>query len=257
MKNNKPDKNNHQPIDHPKISVAITAYDEEESIYEAVRDFLSCPGVVEVIVVDNNSRDKTRERAEEAGARVVLEKKQGYGFACMRGLREALKNQEANIVVLAEGDGTFRGNDMKKLVPYLDNVDLVIGNRMTYQLVDENSQQDFFFAWGNWFLAKVIQLKYAHWKFLGRTRLMDVGCTFRAIRKEALERIMDKLYIGKDYFSPHMILVALDSGLSVIEVPVTFKKRIGISKGASLNKFRATRVGLQMLFHILTYRGKK
>ena len=257
VKNKKSDKTIHQRIDHPKICVAITAYDEEESIYNTAKDFLSYPDVVEVIVVDNNSRDKTCERAEEAGARVVHEKNQGYGFACMRGLREALQNQYANIIILAEGDGTFQGNDMKKLVPYLDNVDMAIGNRMTYQLVDENSQQDHFFAWGNWFLAKMIQLKYAHWKFLGRTRLMDVGCTFRAIRKEALELIIDKLYVGKDHFSPHMILVALDSGLSVIEVPVTFRKRVGISKGASLNKFRATRVGLQMLFHILFYRGKK
>ena len=141
MKREKSGRRVYQQISHPKICVALTAYDEEESIFDAVKDFLSYPDVVETIVVDNNSQDNTAEIAREAGARVVLEEKQGYGYACMRGLREALQNQEANIIVLAEGDGTFQGNDIKKLVPYLDNVDMVLGNRMTYQLVDENSKQ--------------------------------------------------------------------------------------------------------------------
>lgn len=71
------------------VSVAMPAYNEEENIYQAVKDFLANPYVDEVVVADNNSTDDTAELAEKAGARVVRERKQGYGYACQRALREA------------------------------------------------------------------------------------------------------------------------------------------------------------------------
>lgn len=256
VKMNKIKKRKYSYINNPKICVALTAYNDEKSIFDAVQDYIMQPNVIEVIVVDNNSVDNTSVKALKAGARVVFEKNQGYGFACIRGLKEGLLNSEANIVVLSEGDGTFRGDDIKKFLAFLDNVDMVLGNRMTYQLVDDDSQQDLFFTWGNWFLAKLIQIKYINIKYFGKTRLMDVGCTFRAIRKESLMQIIDKLYVGKDHFSPHMMLVAISNELSIIEIPITFRKRVGISKGASGNKKRATRIGLQMMWHILTYRNR-
>lgn len=241
------------PISEPRICVALTAYNDETPIYEAVKDFKSQRGVQEVIVVDNNSVDNTALRAREAGARVVREEKQGYGYACMRGLRETLLNKNANVITLAEGDRTFRAYDMKKLIPYLDNADLVLGTRTTQELLDQKSQLDWFYVWGNLFLAKLIQLKYWSVKCWGKVRLTDVGCTFRAIRPEALSKIIDQLDVGGDHFSPHMILTALENDLKVVEVPVTFRERVGESKGAGSNKRKAIKVGLQMLWHILTY----
>jgi len=243
----------YDPILYPKVSVALTAWNDEEPIYEAVRDFKDQEGIIEVIVVDNNSSDNTVLLAKQAGARVVVEKNPGYGYVCIRGLREALSNKEANVIVLTEGDRTFRGYDIKKLIPYLDNADLVLGTRTTQELLDQKSQLDWFLVWGNLFLAKLIQLKYWSIKCWGRVRLTDVGCTYRAIRREALEKIIDRLEAKGIYFSPHMIMVALNNNLKVVEVPITFRERVGMSKGAGGSRWRATKIGLKMLWHIMTY----
>lgn len=240
-----------RPSHRPRIAVALTAYNDELSIGDAVRDFKDRPGVETVIVVDNNSRDGTAARSAAAGAVVVPETNQGYGFACMRGLREAL-DTGADIIVLSEGDGTFSGHDIAKLVPFLEDADLVVGNRITPGLVHRNSQMDTFFVWGNQLGAKLLQLRFWEWRFMGKLRLSDLGCTFRAMRREALAEIIDDLSVGGNHFSPHMIMVSLRQGHTVIEVPVTFWPRVGVSKGAS-NFIKAMSIGLAMLWHIISF----
>jgi hypothetical protein len=236
----------------PNIVVVLTAYNDAESIGAAVTDFRSQPNVSAVLVVDNNCRDETAFVAARAGARVVQEKRQGYGFACMRGLREALA-MKPDVVVLSEGDGTFAGRDVSKLVVYLDDADMVVGNRITPGLVDRNSQMDSFFIWGNQIGAKLIQLKFWEWRFLGRTRLSDLGCTMRALRSDALESMIDDLQVGGMHFSPDMIMAALRRGLLVVEVPITFWPRVGVSKGASQSLRAGAGIGLSMLWHIASY----
>jgi glycosyltransferase involved in cell wall biosynthesis len=206
-------------------------------------------------VVDNNSTDETALLARRAGAGVLFEPQQGYGYACMRGLREGLA-REPDVVVLAEGDRTFAGRDLAKLLAYLDDADIVIGNRVTPGLVDRNSQMDSFFIWGNVIGGKLLQWKFWDTRFLGRTRLSDLGCTFRALRADALGAMIDDLNVGGHYFSPHMILAALRRCLLVVEVPVTFWPRVGASHGASQSLVKGTLVGLQMLWHILTFPTK-
>jgi len=206
-----------------------------------------------VVVVDNNSTDQTRQQALSAGARVVSEPKQGYGYACMRGLREALEFPKVNVVVLVEGDMTFAGKDLGKLVPYLDNVDMVVGTRTTQELTTEDSQLNWFYVWGNMFLAKMTQVKFWDIKHWGRVRLTDVGCTMRAVRAEALGEILDSLRVGGHHFSPHMVMVAISKGLKVVEIPVTFRRRWGTSKGAGSSKLKGFGIGLRMMWHILTF----
>ncbi len=242
-----------QPIPNHNIVVAMTAYNDEASIHDAVLEFKSQPDVRQVIVVDNNSRDRTAELATAAGATVVEERNQGYGYACTRGLRESLRDQQTNVVVLVEGDMTFSGRDIAKLVPYLDNVDMVVGTRTTQELTTEDSQMSWFFVWGNLFLAKMIQVKFFDIKHWGRVRLTDVGCTFRAIRTETLAKIIDKLNVGGQHFSPHMLMVAIADGMKIVEVPVTFKKRWGISKGAGASRKSGFKIGLRMMWHILSF----
>ncbi len=240
-------------IPNHNIVVAMTAYNDEASIYNSVREFRAQPDVREVIVVDNNSNDQTRELASAAGARVVHEPQQGYGYACMRGLREALAFPKVNVVVLVEGDMTFAGKDLAKLVPYLDNVDMVVGTRTTQELTTEDSQLDWFYVWGNMFLAKMVQVKFFDIKHWGRVRLTDVGCTMRALRAEALQRIVDQLRVGSYHFSPHMLMVAIANRLKVVEVPVTFRKRWGLSKGAGSGRLKGFSIGLRMMWHILSF----
>lgn len=245
--------NPHIRCDPLRIAVAIVAYNEEESIAGVVQDFRSQVGVVEVIVVDNNSLDRTADLAKAAGAKVVREDRQGYGYACIRGLQEALAVSEADLVVLTEGDGTFSAEDLAKFQAYMRHADMVVGTRTVPGLVEKGSQMDYFFTWGNMFVAALLRLKFWEPQFLGKARITDVGCTYRAIHREALERILPYLHVGGDHFSPHMMLVALSHGLSLIEIPITFRKRIGRSKGASQGFWKGLSVGLLMIWHIMTY----
>ena len=240
---------------HPlRAVVAITAYNDAEATAQAVKDFRRQLGVIKVLVIDNNSTDATGERAAAAGATVVRETRQGYGYTCIRGLAEGLKVSEADVVVLTEGDGTFFAEDTAKFLAYADNADLVVGNRVVRGLIDSDSQMDHFFTWGNMAVAMLLRLRFWDGRHLGPAGLMDVGCTFRAIRRPALERILPDLLVGGDHFSPHMLLVAMARGLSVIEIPIRLRRRVGESKGASQSFWKGLAVGLAMVWHIMTFR---
>src|SRR3954453_19642591 len=94
------------------VSVVFPAYNEEQNIRPAIDDFLIRDVVDEIVVVDNNSRDRTAAEAAATPARVITETRQGYGFALRRGLAEA----SGDIIILAEPDGTFIGRDVLKLL---------------------------------------------------------------------------------------------------------------------------------------------
>src|SRR5205807_2225034 len=173
-----------------------------------------------------NSEDATAALARRAGATVIQETRQGYGYACLRGLEEALKVHAADVVVLVEGDGTFAGADLKKFQAYITQADIVVGTRVVPGLVEPGSQMDYFFTWGNIAVSALLRLRFWDSQFLGAARLSDVGCTFRAIRREALERILPDLAVGGHHTSPLTTVVALHSRLRLLELPVTLRRSI-------------------------------
>ena len=209
------------------------------ALKNVIKDF-SEPCVDEIIVVDNNSTDRTSQFAKNVGAKVIKEKRQGYGFALQKGMKKA----NGDVIILTESDCTFNGNDIYKFLSYIDDVDMILGTRLTKELMERGAKMDWFLTWGNLFLAKLIQLK-----FWGKVRLTDVGCTFRAINKKALKKILDKFTVGGSHFSPEMIIRALESDLKTVEIPVHYNTRIGDSKITS-TKFKSFKVGLKMLWLI-------
>ncbi len=236
----------------PAVAVAITAYNDAEATAQVVHDLKSQPNVAKVIVVDNNSTDDTARLAVAAGADVVQEPRQGYGYACMRGLAEGV-NSKADVIVLTEGDGTFFADDLPKFLAYIRDADLVVGNRVVRGLVAPESQMDPFFTWGNMAVAMLLRLRFWDGRHLGPAGLTDVGCTYRAIRRHALEKILPDLVVGGNNFSPHMLMVAMARDLVVVEIPVRFRQRVGRSKGASQSLAKGLRVGLGMIWDILTF----
>lgn len=244
------------PLTSTKMAVAVIAYNEAEAIADLVTAFKAQEFVIDVIVIDNNSSDGTGALARAAGARVVRETKQGYGYACIRALQEASRVSEADVVVLTEGDGTFVAEDLQKFRAYIGQADMVVGTRVVSSLVEDGSQMDYFFTWGNIAVGTLLRLRFWHPQFLGAASLSDVGCTYRAIRRDALNRILPDLVVGANHFSPHMLLVALHRGLSLIEIPVTLRRRVGESKGAGRSFWAGLQVGLVMIWHIVTYRPR-
>jgi glycosyltransferase involved in cell wall biosynthesis len=225
------------------VSIVFPAYNEEQHIRRAVEDF-ALPGVVdEVIVVDNNSSDRTAEEAAATSARIVKETAQGYGHALRRGLREAT----GDIVILAEPDGTFVGRDILKLLAYADDFDMVCGTRTTRELIWQQANMGWFLRIGNWTVAKMIQLLY------GGPSLTDCGCTLRLTHRAALERIAADLTVGGSHFLPEMVVLGLKRGLRLIEVPVNYRGRVGESKITGSLK-GTLRTGFNMIGLILKCR---
>jgi glycosyltransferase involved in cell wall biosynthesis len=226
-----------------RVSVVFPAYNEQAGIAQAVRDFGQADAVDEVVVVDNNSRDATVTRAESAGARVVQEPRQGYGNALRRGLAEA----QGEYVVLAEPDGTFMAKDVLKLLAYADDFDLVLGTRTTRELIWRGANMGWQLRWGNWFVAKVLQVLF------GGPSLSDCGCTLRLIRRSAADLLLPRFTVGGSHFLPEMVCLALLSGLRLVEVPVNYRNRVGRSKITG-SPATAARVGGHMIALILRYR---
>jgi glycosyltransferase involved in cell wall biosynthesis len=225
------------------VSVVFPAYNEEEGIAEAVSTFLAIEAVDEVVVVDNNSRDRTAELAADAGGRVVTESQQGYGHALQRGLAEA----KGDLVILSEPDGTFSADDVHKLLAYSADVELVLGSRNTRELIWEAANMGWFLRWGNWFVAKLLQVLY------DAPSLSDVGCTMRLIHRDALERFRGQLTVGSSHFLPEMVVLARLNEVTMLEIPLNYRSRHGKSK--ITGNLKGTLVtGFNMVALILRYR---
>ena len=226
-----------------QVVVALTAYNDEQSIGQAVAEFLNHPLVRCVIVVDNNSGDKTSEVARRAGARVVTETKPGYGRCVYRCFQEALA-EDGQLIVLCEGDMTFRAKDIEKLVAYIDHADIVNGTRIVEQLREYSTQLSTFMYYGNFAVGKLLELKH-----LGRGTFTDVGTTYKLARRESLARLMPLLNPAINLeFNAHFLDTALGLGEKLVECPITFHPRVGASKGGNVNNARALRVGLRMIW---------
>lgn len=250
---------NDNPIANPEISVVIPAYNEENNIANVINDYKSQKNVKNVIVVDNHSSDQTVSIAKKSGA-LVIEKNENKGFAdsCLVGLKKALETN-TNVIVLTECDRTYAGHDMEKLVPYLDECDMVIGTRLIQVLTEKNNQNGMFNTWGNFFLAKLIQIKYFSLLHMGIVSFTDVGCTYRCIRRDALEKIINKMI--EDYnrnidpdgwaFIPYFNMIGIENELKIVEIPITFRKRHGESKSQANKKTKGILYGLRFIWFII------
>lgn len=202
-----------------KIKVIIPAFNEADSIGAVINKIPD--SVEEVIVVNNNSTDETVINAQTAGATVLTEERKGYGYACLKGMNYiAEQSNTPDIIVFIDGDYSDYPEELDKVVaPILtENIDFVIGARVK-RLREEGSmtpQQIF----GNWLATFLMKLFF-------RATFTDLG-PFRAIKYDKLLTLemQDKTY----GWTVEMQLKALKKKLAYTEVPVRYKRRIGISK---------------------------
>lgn len=235
------------PTQSSGITVALTAYNDEQSIAEAVLDFLSHPLVRHVIVVSNNSTDRTLERAQAVGAIAFNEPVQGYGRCVYRCLSEAMKLQDTELIVLCEGDRTFRAFDLDKFLAYAPHADIVNGTRTVETLRQYETQLNTFMYYGNLFVGKLLEAKH-----LGATTITDVGTTYKLSHRSALERLLPVLDSRVNLeFNAHFLDMALQHGCTLVECPITFHPRVGVSKGGNANTRRALQVGCRMMLGII------
>ena len=235
------------PIGDPRVTVALTAYNDEASIGPAVRDFVAHPLVRRVIVVSNNSTDRTMAEAEAAGAVVFNEPKPGYGQCVYRCWSEAMRYPDADLIALCEGDRTFRAYDLDKLLAYAPHADIVNGTRTVEPLRQYDTQLSTIMYYGNLFVAKLLEARR-----LGRCTLTDVGTTYKLARRQALAVLLPAVRPTVNLeFNAYFLDRAMANDLTVVECPITFHARVGVSKGGNVDNRRALRVGLRMILGIV------
>ena len=197
------------------VTVVIPALNEEEPIAAVVRDCLATGLPGEVIVVDNGSTDRTAERARAAGAKVVMEPVPGYGRACAAGVRAI--SPDCEIVVFLDGDGSDCPELMDRLVQPIEEgkQDFVIGSRTRGKR--EPGSMNFQQVFAGRVAGLLLRLRYG-------IRYTDM-CPFRAIRREALDRLgMKEQTYG---WNLEMQMRAARAGLRILEVPVNHRCRTG------------------------------
>ena len=225
------------------VSVVFPVYNEEDGILDAINEFFETGYVDEIVAVDNNSRDRSAELIQTTQARLVGEARQGYGFALRRGLREAT----GDLIILAEPDGTFMGKDVLKLLAYSDDFEIVLGTRTTRELIWAEANMGIFLRAGNWIVAKMLEFLF------NTSSLSDCGCTMRLIHRPVAQRLQDHLTVGGSHFLPEMVILGRLAGARMVEIPVNYRGRLGLSK--ITGSFKTTlRVGMSMIMLILRYR---
>lgn len=221
-----------------RISVIIPAFNEEQSI-GLVLNSLPQDQLHQIIVVDNNSTDNTARFASEKGARVVAEKRKGYGSACLKGISE-LDNPD--IVVFLDGDFSDYPEEIVHLVKPIESgeMDFVLGSRMILPesrlaLLPQS-------RYGNQLAVFLIRLFFRH-------KYTDLG-PFRAIRYDSLKSIaMQDTNFG---WTVEMQIKAVKKRLRIREIPVKYRDRIGVSK--ITGTFSGTiKAGAKIIYTIFKY----
>ncbi|AXT52448.1 glycosyltransferase family 2 protein [Aquimarina sp. BL5] len=226
---------------NPIIKVIIPAYNEEDSIGHVINEI---PNLVsEIIVVSNNSSDNTEAVAKQAGAIVLREERMGYGYACLKGLAYvASQKTTPEIIVFLDGDYSDYPEELTKIIEPIINqdMDMVIGARD--KKLRESGSMTVPQIFGNWLATSLMKL------FFG-AKFTDLG-PFRAIKyKKLLElNMQDKTY----GWTVEMQLKAIKKRFSYTEVPVRYKKRIGVSKVSGTIK-GAIFAGVKILSWIFKY----
>lgn len=201
-----------------RVLVVIPAFNEARSIGRVIGDIPE--GLVdEVVVVNNASTDETERNARAAGATVLREDRRGYGSACLRGIAYA-KTKQPDILVFLDGDYSDHPDEMGRLLePILaDEADFVVGSRMRGEREPGALLPQALV--GNRLACGLMRLLWG-------ARFTDLG-PFRAIRfGDLLALDMRDTTYG---WTVEMQIKAVRAGLRCVEVPVSYRRRIGVSK---------------------------
>jgi glycosyltransferase involved in cell wall biosynthesis len=225
------------------VAVILPTYNEKDSIRASTLDFFAMGLADEVIVVNNNAAPGTSAELLGTGAREIFESKQGYGHALLCGIDHCT----ADLVVLAEPDGTFSGHDLLKFLAYSDDVPVVFGTRTSREFIWAGANMGRFLRWGNWAVAKMTELLF------GTSILTDMGCTYRLFRRTALERIRPHLTIGGSHFGPQLLMEVIAHKIPFVEIAVNYRTRVGVSSVTG-DLWKAWWLGWRMITLVLSYR---
>lgn len=201
------------------VSVILPTYNEKDSIADVIEGYFDIGYVDEVIVVNNNAIQGTKEVVDQTRARQVFEEKQGYGFAIRRGIDEA----KGDLIIISEPDGTFSAKDTIKLLAYSEDCDVVWGTRTDIRFIERGANMGILLRTGNLLVAKILQFIF------NTTRLTDVGCTLKLYKREVIQNIKEHFTVGREHFGVELMVLTVMDRYNIIEIPVKYNKRVGKS----------------------------
>jgi len=200
-------------VSNVRVSVIIPTLNEAASIGQVLSEIRTDSIEYEAILVDGGSTDGTRAIAEDAGARVVLEPRRGYGLACATGVAAA----QGEIVVFCDGDGADDPRQIPELLAPLlaGEAEMALGSRLAGQVAA--GAMPWHQHFGNRLSAALIRALYG-------LRLTDLS-PFRAVRRDALLALkMQEMTYG---WPTEMLVKAARRGWRIVELPVRYRPRIG------------------------------
>jgi glycosyltransferase involved in cell wall biosynthesis len=232
-------------VNNKTFSLVLPAYNEEVHIKKNIESFFETNIFDEIIVVDNNSSDNTKEEIKKTKAVYVSETTQGYGAA----LRRGMELSTGNFIVTCEPDSTFSAKDIHKFLSYIDDFECIFGTRTTKSLIQKGAKMNFYLRIGNIAVAKFLE-----YIFLGPT-LSDVGCTYKVISRNSYEKIKDELTVVGSEFQPELMIKLILKKVRILEIPVNYLEIEGRSK-ITYNFISSFKLALKMIFLILILRIK-
>lgn len=214
-----------------KITILIPCFNEEKGIRDVIKKFpvksLGCQGFeLNVVVIDNNSSDRTSEIAKECGATVIFEPMQGKGNAIRTGFNSITK--DTDYIVMLDGDDTYRPEEVFRLVEPLDSefCNVVIGSRLGGR-ISAGSMTTLNRA-GNWLFSNLVRNIY-------RVNVTDVLTGYFAWKREVVERLRPHLVSNGFAIEMEMITKMARLGEEIYSVPISYYQRAGRS---NLKPFR-------------------
>lgn len=206
--------------DNKLISVVFATYREKGSIKKVIEDFFATGFVDEIIVVNNNAEKGTDEEVKKTRAKLVYEPRQGYGYTFQTGI----KNAKGDYIILCEPDGCFIGRDLERFLVYAKSgFDVVLGSRTGQNTPLSGADMGVGRKFANVFEAKTIEVLF------NTNALTDVGCTYKLFKKSALKKMSNLWETRNSLFATELVLLTVSNNFKFIEIPITFKKRVGVS----------------------------
>ena len=218
-----------------KIAVLIPCYNESKTIEKVVKDYKNALPEADIYVYDNNSTDKTDEIARKAGAIVRYEKKQGKGNV----IRSMFREIDADCYLMIDGDDTYPAESAREMCDYVlnDNVDMVIGDRLSSTYFTENKRA--FHNFGN---------RIVRWSIntIFRSKINDIMTGYRAFSYQ-----FAKSYpvLSKGFeIETEMTIHAIDKNFTLKEIPVQYRDR----PEGSVSKLNTYKDGVRVIKTIAT-----
>jgi glycosyltransferase involved in cell wall biosynthesis len=228
-----------------KITVLIPCYNEEKGltkVLEAIpyKKLAKYDFIVEVIVIDNNSKDSTAKVARSKNVQVIFERKKGKGHAIITGFCSV--SPDTDYIVMLDGDNTYAPSEMLRMIEPLhsDFCDVIIGSRLGGKLYKNSLKFQNRIA--NWVYTFLVRYFY-------RANTTDVLSGYFAWKKEVIDKLVPHLESDGFSIEMEMLTKIVKLGYRIYSVPITYRARIGESKIAAVSDgFKILFVFSQNLF---------